>query len=538
MAMQMRPLGSTGLSLSAVGFGTCQLQMVPEEQAIATLRRGFELGVNWVHADLGYGGVDRLVARAIAESGRSDIMPVANGWGNVERTEEAFVRTCEVYGRDHLELFGLSCIDDDDLILKHDVWGPRGLVAHLQEMRREGRIRATWCSTHGEPEYVERLIESGAFDAIMLAYNPLGFHALTYDAKREGKPYENIPETARRIFPLAAERGVGLLVMKPLAGGLLIPGKAFTPRRRFSHESAPLAARDVLRSILQMPGVTAVVPGTASLAEAEENALAGHEPLVINTHTEAVVTETTAHMRTELCSRCAECEPTCSKSLPISWLFREAYMWSYSADLFDAIDRHHYFHLHPDTTLACVTCENRTCVCPYGLDIPQSLTAAHEQMLDLRERGLMHTPPAEAEAHTRRGHTAARVLLVDTPPRMAPGEVGICRLWLENVGTSPWVPRGWDGAGQQVYLRAKAGNQRLGEGALRHEAAAGERTFVTFELNAPPVPGDYEVNLEMVTPRFAFLPDKVTNMARRVLRVEQTSAADIVDLNPDNGSGL
>ena len=32
-----------------VGFGTSQLQLVPERQAIDTLCRGFELGVNWVH---------------------------------------------------------------------------------------------------------------------------------------------------------------------------------------------------------------------------------------------------------------------------------------------------------------------------------------------------------------------------------------------------------------------------------------------------------------------------------------------------------
>jgi len=524
MTMQRRPLGHTGIELSAVGFGTCQLQMVPEKQAIATLRRGFELGVNWVHADLGYGGADRLVARAMAESGRSDILPVANGWGSVERMEEAFAHTCKVYERDHLELFGLSCIDDDDLILKHDVWGPRGLVEHLQEMRREGRIRATWCSTHGEPDYVERLIESGAFDAIMLAYNPLGFHALTYDAKQEGKPYEDIPETARRIFPLAAARGVGLLIMKPLAGGLLVPGKAFTPRRRFSHESVPLTATEVLRSILQMPGVTAVLPGTASLAEAEENARAGHAPLTVDARTEKAVTETTSRMRTELCSRCGECEPTCSKSLPISWLFREAYVWSYSADLFDAIDRHHYFHLHPNTTLACANCDNRTCVCPYGLDIPQALTAAHEQVLDLRDRGLMHSPPAEAEAHTRRGHAEVRVLLVDAPPRMKPGEVGICRLWLENVGSLTWVPTRSDGERQQVYLRVAAGNQRFGKGVLRHDVLPGERAFVTFELNAPPVPGDYKVNFELVTPRFAFLRDKVTSVAQRELLIEASPA--------------
>jgi glutamate-1-semialdehyde aminotransferase/predicted aldo/keto reductase-like oxidoreductase len=476
-----------------------------------------------VHADLGYGGIEQIVARAIRESGR-DIIPVGNGWGTVERVEEAFRRVCRAYGKERLEVFGLSCVDDDDLILGHDVWGPRGIVAKLLEMKRDGRVGATWCSTHGNPEYVERLVECGAFDAIMLAYNPLGFHALTYDAEQEGKPYEQLAENRNRVFPLAAARGVGMLVMKPLGGGLLVRSKAFPQRHRFSSEQ-PLVAADVLRSILAMPGVTAVVPGTATVAEAEENALAGHaaEPLV-----EAVsnsIEVTTAKMRTELCSRCGDCEPTCSKSLPISWLFREAYVWNYSADLFDAIDRHHYFHLHPDTTLACATCTNRTCECPAGIHIPSALATVHATMVDLRERGLMHSPPAEAALHTRRGHVAARVLLVDVPETIACGAIGSCRVWLENAGDRPWVPTAeHDGRAQPIYLRALADGVPLAECALRLRILPGERSFFAFELGAPLHPGAVDFALELVTPWSEHGPEQATHVATKRLECVDTAA--------------
>lgn len=519
MGMRKNRLGSTDLKLSAVGFGTCQLQMVPEAQAVATLVRGFELGVNWVHADLGYGGVETLVARAIAQSGRKDVIPVANGWGSTARMEEAFQHTCRAYGKDRLELFGLSCIDDDDLILKHDVWGKHGMVARLQQMRREGRIGATWCSTHGEPAYVERLIESGAFDAIMLAYNPLGFHALTYDAKQEGKEYEDVAENARRIFPLALARKVGLLIMKPLAGGLLVPSKAFPQRKRFSREAEPLTARDILRSILVMPGVTAVVPGTASVEEAEENARAGHEPIEVAPRVTRGLTDTVTQMRTELCSRCGECEPTCSKQLPISWMFREGYVWSYTADVFDAIDRHHYFHLHPSTTLACHTCTNRSCECPYGISIPDALTDVHAQVLDMRDKGVMHPPPAEADAHTRRGHVAARVLLVDVPKDLAPGANGTCRLWLENAGQQPWRPATGADGGTPLYLRAMAGDYPLAECALRITVAAGERAFFAFDMRAPMHAGTLAVEYQLVTPGHDDRPERATAVAERPLAV-------------------
>jgi predicted aldo/keto reductase-like oxidoreductase len=518
--MRLNRIGNTSVWLSAVGFGTCQLQMVPEEQAVETLLCGFALGVNWVHADLGYGGVETIVAKAIRQSRRTDVIPVVNGWGNLERMEEAYERSCAAYGKRRLEVFGLSCVDDDDLILKHDVWGPNGMVARLRSMKREGRIDATWCSTHGNPDYVARLIECGAFDAIMLAYNPLGSHALTFDARQEGKDFENIPENARRIFPLAVKHNVSLLIMKPLAGGMLVPGKAFRQRKRFSREAQPLRAQDVLRSILQMPGVAAVVPGTCSQEEAEENARAGHEPIALAEEAQVTVLRTAAVMRADLCSRCGECEPTCSKSLPISWMFREAYMWSYFADIFDAIDRHHYFRIHPSTTLTCTTCDDQTCLCPSGLDIPKALAEAHAQVVEMRRRGQMHPPPAEAESNTVRGHVSARALLIEVPPSFVSGEKGVCQIWLENVGEAPWVPTSGPPDGRRLYLRAAAGAYPLAECNLRLRVEPRERVFFAFHLYAPRRAGTYAVSFELVTPTSDKRPEESTTICKRDLRVE------------------
>lgn len=515
--MRLRSIGTTDVRISAVGFGTCQLQMVPEEKAIATLVKGFELGVNWVHADFGYGGVDGIIAKAIDRCDGRPVMPVVNGWGNVELVEQAFTRACKTYRRHHLDLFGLSCIDDDDLILKHDVWGPKGMVAKLAEMKRQGRIGATWCSTHGNPDYVTRLIESGAFDAVMLAYNPLGFHALTYDARQEGKPYENIPENAARIFPLAARLNVSLLVMKPLAGGLLVRSKAFRQRMRFSTESETLRAGDILRETLKMEGVTAVVPGTCSPEEAEENARAGHDTESAS-QAKRILT-TVSGMKTELCSRCGECEPTCSKSLPISWMFREAYVWSYFADVFDAIDRHHYSRMHPESTLACVKCTNRTCLCPVGIDIPAALNRAHSQVQSMLAHGQMHHPPMLAEANTVRGAISARVLLVEVPDQSEAKAENTCRIWVENVSKATWHPISSHDSGLKVYLQAVAGNYILAECNLRTSVGPGERVFFAFEMHAPKKAGMFQVHYQIVSQETGSSAEGTTTLAVRPLAV-------------------
>src|SRR5207247_7522943 len=101
--------------------------------------------------------------------------------------EYLFESTCVNLGKQRLDLFGIACIDDREL-LGEDVWGPNGMVGFLRRKKAQGRLGGTFCTTHGTPAYIRRLIESDAFDAIMLAYNPLGFHLLSYSSPQHREP--------------------------------------------------------------------------------------------------------------------------------------------------------------------------------------------------------------------------------------------------------------------------------------------------------------------------------------------------------------
>src|SRR6185295_11667090 len=98
--MEYRRLGRTGLEVSVVGFGTNELRLVPERQAIETLVRGFELGVNIVHTSPDYEGAEDLVARAIAQTDRPVIV-ASQGYdvhyntdGPAHHFEQLFEATC------------------------------------------------------------------------------------------------------------------------------------------------------------------------------------------------------------------------------------------------------------------------------------------------------------------------------------------------------------------------------------------------------------------------------------------------------------
>jgi aryl-alcohol dehydrogenase-like predicted oxidoreductase len=112
---QYNRVGKTDLRISVVGFGTCQLRLVGERQAMETLTRGFELAVNWVHTAPDYEGADDIVARAIAESG-CDVMAFSQGYGDMAHFAYLFESTCQKFNKNRLEMFGIACIEDREAL--------------------------------------------------------------------------------------------------------------------------------------------------------------------------------------------------------------------------------------------------------------------------------------------------------------------------------------------------------------------------------------------------------------------------------------
>lgn len=487
--MERREIGHTGVRLSVVGFGTAQLQMLPERRAIAALRRGFECGINWVHTAPDYGGVEHWIAKAIAESGRP-VSIVTQSPACLSLLEPYFENTSRLAGRRALDLYGLNCIEDIERI-GENVWGRGGMIEFLQKKKAEGRLRALFCSTHGAIDYVERLVDSGVFDALMIAYNPIGFHQLSYFAARQQRQFENMRETAERLFPLAAHRGVSLIVMKALGGGLLARGKAFPPHVWPPREE--LASADLLRFALEQPGVASVVPGIASPEEAEENAAAGNAPLTLHPARRAALLEAAARMRLSLCSRCGDCEPTCSRRLPIASLFRDGYIWNYRNETFMADDQENYFDLHPDPALACLTCDDQSCRCPQGLTVPQELQRIHALVSDLRMRG-QHPGPIAGTATTA-NDSAHRVRLLsrEVPGVAAAGTPTSATFLVENTGDRMWtamshIPDPRIATGVAIECRGRSDLV-----PLRQNISPGQRSPIALEFTAPAEPGDHEL---------------------------------------------
>ena len=302
--------------------------------------------------------------------------------------------------------------------------------------------------------------------------------------------------------------------MKPLAGGLLCEGKAFPPYQRFSHESVQLTATDILRHILRHPEVCGVVPGTASVAEAEENAQAGHFPIELAPQRLAVIEQATHEMRTSLCSRCGLCDTLCSQSLPVSWLFRDAYISNYPSETFETLDRLQYFHLHPDETATCRTCRDVTCHCPYDIDIPGNLIRIHQQMVSLREQGLLPATPEQLQNHRVEGAFPAQVVSYYLPASLQRGQGGVCRVYVHNAGTQTWMT-------SRVVLAVLAAGKLEQQVRLRHDVPPGTRTHFIFTITTGRNSGDSLLQFLLMSPSTGAISDDATPLLTATLSVTE-----------------
>jgi predicted aldo/keto reductase-like oxidoreductase len=254
--MQYRAFGSTGYQISALGFGAMRLPMreghVDEEQAVAAIHRGFELGINYIDTALGYCAEESEIVVGKALKGWRDRVWVSTKNPLSDRPADQW-RAC-------LEK-QLAKLDVDALDVYHchginwKVWEDHlsrpgmGIEAALKA-KEEGLFRHFAFSFHDRPENLKRLADTGIFEIVTCQYNLL-------DRSNE------------EAMAYARQRGLGVVVMGPVGGGRL--GGPSQALQGMVAGGASSTAEVALRFVLANPSVSCAISGMGSVAMVEEN---------------------------------------------------------------------------------------------------------------------------------------------------------------------------------------------------------------------------------------------------------------------------
>jgi aryl-alcohol dehydrogenase-like predicted oxidoreductase len=249
--MERRRLGRDGPEVPVVGMGTWRTFDVGDDESAERARvaeAALAGGTRLFDSSPMYGRAEAVLGRALAPR-RDEALVASKVW--TDDRDEA---------RAQIE-HSLSCFGGVvDLYQVHNLVACRERLAELEELRERGAARwlgATHYSSAAHDELAE-VMRSGRIDAIQIPYNP-------HQRKVE-----------REILPLAAELGLGVLVMRPFGEGALL--RSQPPPEALGELGLSSWPQALLRWVLSDERCTCAIPATTRPERAAENAAAGEGP--------------------------------------------------------------------------------------------------------------------------------------------------------------------------------------------------------------------------------------------------------------------
>jgi aryl-alcohol dehydrogenase-like predicted oxidoreductase len=263
--MELRPLGRSGLKVSALSLGTMNfgadwhgVGAIDDKTASSLLDLAIERGVNLIDtADIyGRGAAEEMLGRLLKGRRRDKVLLATKVLGQMDLKDPSSGGLSARWIARALD-GSLRRLKTDrvDLYMPHG-WDPAVRLEETLEALdrgvRSGKIRALGCSNFSGEELERSLKSAAAGGCARFEFDQVQYSVVARSAEDA-------------LVPAAARAGVSLLAWSPLAGGLLT-GKYAAPGaagRRASAGAFPYvaagaaaAAVAVLRRVAALEGVT------------------------------------------------------------------------------------------------------------------------------------------------------------------------------------------------------------------------------------------------------------------------------------------
>ncbi len=378
--MQYRKYGNTGLQLAALGFGAMRLP-AEEERAVPLMERYLELGGNVIDTARAYGHSEEMVGKVLRGRREQVILSTKNhslemGRRHPQDWREYFEASLTTMDTDYLDLYHIHNIWFEGF--EEVLYEPGGAWDQLMKAKDEGLVRHICFSCHDTPEAMMKFIDLGIFDGILLQYNLLDRLERFTGAHTGGTGNE-------QVISYAADKGLGVMVMGPMAGGRLMQGPAEQLRAILPEKTASIAEL-ALRFVLANDHVTSALSGMNAMEQVEENCRVANQQGPLSEAERAAVLDAVAQMEklAELyCTGCGYCLP-CPQDIAIPALFSAMNyhrVWGLT-DLAKGVYRR-YGPNHPkgkQNASACTECGQCEERCPQNIPIIEQLKETHRAL--------------------------------------------------------------------------------------------------------------------------------------------------------------
>lgn len=372
--MQYRPMGQTGVMVSALGFGMMRPPLLadgePDEEAFRLMvRHAVDNGLNYIDTSHVYSkGKNEAVTGRILRDGYREKVHLATKlpWWQVKTADDfdrILDRQLETLQTDHIDFYLMHAIT---------VTGWRGpiaefkLIEKMEKAREQGKIRHMGFSFHAPlPIFKEALNATPNWEFCQIQLNYIDTE---YEAGLTGMQY-------------AHDRGMGVIAMEPLRGGFLanLPEGAKAVLARAATKRSDVEwAFDYL---WDMPEVSMVLSGMSAMRHVTDNLeYAGRSSTgMLSGGDRRILADAVSHLRRDYgavpCTGCEYCHLACPEKVAIAQTFIPWNQYKWNGDLEAARRRIAFVHgsTYGNGLQACTDCGKCLCACPQGIDIPAVL---------------------------------------------------------------------------------------------------------------------------------------------------------------------
>lgn len=255
-----KPIPSSGEKLPVVGLGTWITFNVGNDSAArdscaAVMRAFFRAGGRMIDSSPMYGSSEEVIGYGLKKLGMSkQLFSATKVWTSSRSEGSVQIAASE-------RLWGVPRLDLEQV---HNLLSWEVHLETLAALKSEGRIRYIGITTSEGRRHDD-------FEKVMRA-RKLDFVQVTYNIRDR--------EAEDRILPLAAERGMAVIVNRPFRRGGLIAQLEKKPLPAWAGEiGCANWAQFLLKFAVSHPSVTCAIPATSRVDHVEENMAAATGPM-------------------------------------------------------------------------------------------------------------------------------------------------------------------------------------------------------------------------------------------------------------------
>lgn len=366
-----------------MGFGAMRLPLNSEDQAdinvaesVKLIRAAIDQGVNYIDTAYVYheGQSEVVVGEALKEGYREKVkvatkMPVfsVESKADLDRVFETQLKRLKT---DHVDFYLLHSLMAQTWRKAQEL----DILGWAERKVDEGKIGYLGFSFHDEYDIFREIVDAFDWTFCQIQYNYLDEH---YQAGKAGLEY-------------AAGRGLAVVVMEPLAGGLLAVQPPVDIQREWDKTGVKRSAADwALRWVWNHSEVATALSGMNAMGQLQQN-LASAEASGANTLTSTEVSALSKSRELFLslgyigCSKCRYCSH-CPQSIdiPVTLGFLNEYASKRREPEEQGRIKERYLLAVPDERRAnsCIHCGQCEQVCPQHLPVRKLISEAASALL-------------------------------------------------------------------------------------------------------------------------------------------------------------